>query len=677
MQMINKEMIDIPEPGYIYFGYDDGGLWIRKDDGTVAYYILTGEGGSAPSISYLSPTIDIVGSTINIIGNNFIQGGTTVTFGGSIVGLSVTVLSVTSLTVVVPYISPGSVSVVVTTSYGSSVPVYFTVSLPSTKPSISNITPSPASVGELLYVNGSNFVIDGTTLYFGSYSGITSCKSTIYLSVTVPEITNGVYNVTVQTITPDSSNPVNLTIGVSLIPTITSFYPDNAYTGDTISIIGSNFFTEQTNVSFGQTIASNVTVTSETSLEAVVGASTQIGTMTVLISNDLGGNSLSGFTVIGDVTYPTIISILPLNQPAGGTVTLSGTNFNTNGNPLIVFGEYTATIISLSATGCTVKLNSSVSSGSIPVSLNNGYGTATYTYSVYTPPLGPVITGFNPDNGSVGDIISISGTNFTVGVGNAVYFGGVVSTVVNGVSSTQITAKIPTWTPSGIIGVTITTIGGSFTKDGFTINTTNPPTITSIGPSNQYGAAGSDIHIYGTNFSDPLLLTQGTTVSFGSTYMGTTFSTSYIDSTHVVTTLPLNIVGDGQFVTGYIFITTNSGSCSSNSTFDIYKQPIGGLQAPVITSFSPTSGNAGTEIIINGNFFCKYWTSVYGVVSLYYVRNGVLGYYPAYVPLNNYQWISINQIKATTPTTFVYTGPASIYVNNQAGSATKVGFTIT
>jgi len=37
IQNIPKENVEPPENGYVYFGYDDGGLWIKKDDGSTYY----------------------------------------------------------------------------------------------------------------------------------------------------------------------------------------------------------------------------------------------------------------------------------------------------------------------------------------------------------------------------------------------------------------------------------------------------------------------------------------------------------------------------------------------------------------------------------------------------------------------------------------------------------------
>jgi hypothetical protein len=132
IQKIAKENIGTPEKGYIYFGYDDTafgkGLWIKDDDGSLAYYILA-EASPIPVITGFDPTSAAVGETIIIFGNNFIDGQTTVTFNGFFA--NVVFLSVTEISVIIPYEAVvGTASVVASTPNGSSSPVSFVVTSP-------------------------------------------------------------------------------------------------------------------------------------------------------------------------------------------------------------------------------------------------------------------------------------------------------------------------------------------------------------------------------------------------------------------------------------------------------------------------------------------------------------------------------------------------------------------
>lgn len=103
IQKILKEEVETPEPGYIYLGYDDSsvgstgnGLWIKNDDGSEAYYILSGY-ATNPSISSIFPADSAyIGNTIVINGANFVPFNTQVTFNG-VSGTSVNVLSAIQL----------------------------------------------------------------------------------------------------------------------------------------------------------------------------------------------------------------------------------------------------------------------------------------------------------------------------------------------------------------------------------------------------------------------------------------------------------------------------------------------------------------------------------------------------------------------------------------------------
>jgi hypothetical protein len=78
-------------------------------------------------------------------------------------------------------------------------------------------------------------------------------------------------------------------------PVISSFSPTSAYTGQNVTITGSNF-TGTTNVSFGTNSASSYIINSDTQIKAVVaiGASGDVS-----VVNAIGTTSLSGFIYLG------------------------------------------------------------------------------------------------------------------------------------------------------------------------------------------------------------------------------------------------------------------------------------------------------------------------------------------------------------------------------------------
>ncbi len=113
------------------------------------------------------------------------------------------------------------------------------------------------------------------------------------------------------------------------------------------------------------------------------------------------------------------------------------------------------------------------------------------------------------------------------------------------------------------------------------------PTITSFTPSS--GPIGTTVTITGTNF------TPTSAVAFNNTPAAATV----LNSTTIST-----VVAPGT-TTGPISVTTLGGTAVSAANFTI-------IQAPVITSFTPTIGGTGTVVTITGVNFTGTTTVTFG-----------------------------------------------------------------
>ncbi len=98
------------------------------------------------------------------------------------------------------------------------------------------------------------------------------------------------------------------------------------------------------------------------------------------------------------------------------------------------------------------------------------------------------------------------------------------------------------------------------------------------------GLAGTVVTIYGTGFSTT---PSSNTVTFN----GTAATVSSSSETQIVTTVPAGAT------TGLISVTTSAGSDSSDVPFVV------GTNGPIITSFTPNIGVAGTAVTITGQNF--------------------------------------------------------------------------
>ncbi len=101
------------------------------------------------------------------------------------------------------------------------------------------------------------------------------------------------------------------------------------------------------------------------------------------------------------VAPPTIITFAPISGPAGSSVTITGTNFNTTpANNVVVFGATRATVTAATSTQLTVTVPAGATYAPITV-LNTTTGLLAYSKSNFTPTFSPnkgIITAadFNP-----------------------------------------------------------------------------------------------------------------------------------------------------------------------------------------------------------------------------------------------------------------------------------------
>ena len=260
---------------------------------------------------------------------------------------------------------------------------------------------------------------------------------------------------------------------------------------------------------------------------------------------------------------PIIInSFTPKIGGEGTVVTIYGSNFNSATN--VKFGGIAATSFSVINNTTINATVGSGASGSIQIaSLNNVGSLAGFAF--ISP---PSINSFSPTSANAGTLVIISGLNFTGATG--VSFGNIQASSFTIVNSTTIAAV----TPSGGSGnIIVTTPGGIASLTGYVAL----PKITSFSPSN--GTIGTVVNITGTSLLNVTAVTVG----------GVSASTFTINSAKSITA----IVGAGS-----------SGNIQVSYTGGISFLPgFSWFAPPVITSFSPTAGAAGTTVTITGTGF--------------------------------------------------------------------------
>lgn len=335
---------------------NDGKPDISFDGGLYRVAIFKNE-TTKPQIVSIDPAVAGTGATITIKGVKF-TGTTAVSFGG-VPAASFTVVDDNTITAVVAGGASGVVTV--TAPHGSNSLDGFTY-VPA--PVITSFTPATGITGQTITITGDN--LTGATAV--SFGGVPAASFVVVNANTINAVVGAgaAGNISVTTVGGTASIG-----GFNYIPPpdVISFTPASGTIGTTVTITGVNF-TGATDVRFGNIPAATFKVLSATTISAVVlGGATGY----VKVSTPGGADSLPGFTYITPPA-PVITSINPATGPVGTTVTITGSNFNTDTLNFVYFGAARATIQSVSANTLVVQVPSGASYG--PVSVTSNFLTA-------------------------------------------------------------------------------------------------------------------------------------------------------------------------------------------------------------------------------------------------------------------------------------------------------------
>lgn len=268
---------------------------------------------------------------------------------------------------------------------------------------------------------------------------------------------------------------------------------------------------------------------------------------------------------------PTVTSLNPSSgTTAGGNpVVITGTNFNNPAVSTVDFDGNTATFTIDSNTQITATAPAHAA-GPFPVTVTNADGTSAPINYTYTTGLTLAPTSGSSGGGTT---VHIYGTNLAGTT--AVKFGTKPATSFTQVSSTHVQAVSPAG--SGVVGVTVTTPGGTSAPSNFFY--VNPPSKNTASPTNGPTAGGTTVTITGNN------LGNATSVTFGAAAGTITANTAG----SITVTTPAGTAGPASIV-----VTTPGGS-TDGLTFT-YEG------TPTISAVSPTTGTTvgGDTVTITG-----------------------------------------------------------------------------
>ena len=244
--------------------------------------------------------------------------------------------------------------------------------------------------------------------------------------------------------------------------------------------------------------------------------------------------------MIGDTLSPIIDTFYSDTAIRGTKLTILGKHF-TGANAVQFGGVSAASFVVDSATGISAIVGRGASGN---LTVTTSFGTATDTGFIFK---GPLIYQFNPNHGSAGDTIQISGINLT-GV-SSVSFGTIAAASFTIQSDSVIAAVLAT----GASGdVSVTSSNGNDTLHGFAYG--GKPVILSFSPVSD--TVGAMITINGINFSP--------TPNDNIVYFGAVRAVVNSASTSSLqVTVPAGAVYD------LITVTTNSLSAYSSLPFSV------------------------------------------------------------------------------------------------------------
>ncbi len=535
-------------------------------------------------------------------------------------------------------------------------------------PSISSFSPTSGATGSTVTITGSNFT-GGTAVSIGG-TAVTSfvVNSDTQITAVVASGSTGAISVmNSYGLVCNSSG----TFTYIPAPTITSFTPTNGCNGSSITISGTGF-NGATAVSFGGTAASSFIVNSDTQISAVYGSGS---TGNIAVTTPGGSvSSNTNFTEGAAITSYAYVS----NQ---GNNTVSVINTATSTVTATVNVGNTPSGVCISPDGKKVYVSNG---GSNTVSvINTATNTVTSTIAVGTSPYGICIS---PDGSKV-YVANEMSSNVSV-----------INTVTNTVSATVSAGSHPNGISISPDGSKVYVVNWGNNNVNVINTATNTVTATITVGNGPFGVCvspdGSKAYVTNRNSNNVSVINIATntvtaTVAVGTFPFGISVSpdgskvyvanqssnTVSVISTTINTVTATVAVGTNPFGTSVspdgtkVYVSNinsnnvsviNAGSNTVTSTVAIGTHPysfgnlIGDVVSeciplPTITSFTPTSGGAGTIVTITGTNL---------------IAGGTL------VNIGGASTMSNNVVNATTVTAVVVSGATgTISVTTTGGKA--------
>jgi hypothetical protein len=272
---------------------------------------------------------------------------------------------------------------------------------------------------------------------------------------------------------------------------------------------------------------------------------------------------------------PAIAAFAPAAGKFGAEVTITGKRFSVNatGNKVYLNGK-AVTVVGATETELRVLVPTGSATGNLKVVTLDGAATSTEMFVVYQP---PVLTGFSPIEGIVGQTVTLQGQHLQADLVTGIKLNSLDCEILS-YSGDAVTVLVPAGTGTGAFEVS-TKGGEAVSASSFVV--WHRPAITGL--SKQTDIVGATVTITGEHFATDKIRNK---VLFGAA------QAELLDATpqQLVVRVP------EQAVSGLVTVETPGGKVASATAFEV-------IPSPRFTAMQPAKGTVGTVIEITGEHF--------------------------------------------------------------------------
>ncbi len=436
-------------------------------------------------------------------------------------------------------------------------------------PKVSSFSPSSGAPGTRVELRGQNFKPDDLIM-LGSQSLRIEKYATDSLIVTIPEAAvSGPFHIqNSRQASHTSRQRFNV---VAPAPYISSFAPSGGHPGTIVRVEGGNYGGD-IRVSYGR---SRIPVARSGPgwIEIIVPANARRDAA-ISISSPRGSTRSAANFVLE--MPPVLSSYSPSWGTPGTRVTINGRNFHAGDR--VTLGGIECQAIQIRDRQITVDIPPNAKSGSFSIRRGGKLVTSTSQFSVF---YSPIVTSVAPGEGPPGTRVVVRGEQLA----NSRIFMGNLEIRPTLSQGNQIHFVVPARAKSGTLRVAAR--GGVASYDQ-PFEVWNYPELRRISPSR--GGPGTEVTISGK------MMNRATAIFLGDLEMPIV---ARFQQDKAIVSVP------AQAVTGPISWTAYGRNTATRQTFTV-------IRAPIITSFSPLSGAAGTTVTIDGDNFNNRSRARYG-----------------------------------------------------------------